>query len=296
MSYSLGFLKSFHSTSKGFIHIIRQFGTVKPGYKERMLLCDKPKYSLCRKSVDIADYEDKFCILLDGKLLLTPCGNNLVTQSKELAEYIRLEWESQIDKLTRFGTLPLTLLLSRTLDFSNSSKNTHVTELLDSLQTDTLLFYERCEPVELPNIDILSEDVLSKIRPLDLKVLQSSIITPLLESFESHFELDKIVISDTISKCPTQNPNSLILLRNLLDSFETPLVVTTRHLQKSLKSLILPLMLVYKLITPAHALRSSRLEETLEAANWGVSDDFKIAEEIIMKDIHACLLFLNCVH
>ncbi|EKX73096.1 conserved hypothetical protein [Theileria equi strain WA] len=296
MSYSSGLLKHPCAINNGFMRGIRYFGNTGPEYKGKIILCDKPKYSLCRKSVEIADYEDKFCILLDGKLLSTPFGNDIVTHSRELANHIKLEWEAQIDKLTRFGTVPLTLLLSRTLDFSDYSKGTHIVDLLDSLQTDTLLFYERCEPIDLPDLGSLSEDVLSQIRPLDLKVLQSSIINRLLDLFATHFRLEPIVISDTISKCPVQSDATLKVLHNTLYSLENPHIITVLHLQKCLKSLILPLMLIHKMVTPTDALRASRLEETLEAANWGVNDEFKATEDLIMKEIHTCLLFLTYMH
>ncbi|KAK1444110.1 ATP12 like protein [Babesia gibsoni] len=265
-------------------------GCVQGVYK-RVRLCDKPAYSLCRKSAELLRQDSNILLLLDGNLLESPLGNVICTTSSTLGEGILSEWRAQLGKLTRFDTLPITMLVAETIDRRPAEREKIVNTLIDSIKFDTVLRFDMSPVVELPPLENLDNIKLSQIDSLDIDVLQSSYLKPILDGFSKRRGTSPLVTSASIASYPSQPPDVYQAIERSIHNLSEEEITTIWKLHRSLKSVILPLELMEGVIGATQALRAARLEETLQAARWGISQDFKHTESSILQKINVSLFF-----
>ncbi|GBE62038.1 ATP synthase mitochondrial F1 complex assembly protein [Babesia ovata] len=261
---------------------------------ERVRLRDKTAHTLCRKSVDLHYTGQQYSVLLDGRLLESPLGNVLGTPSRSVAERVVAEWRERLGQLTRFETLPMTMLLAETVDMRPDKRASVVSTLVDALDFDTALrFHPQPEvPLEmLAGIEELDSACMDRIAPLDLDVLQSTYLLPILRAFAQRRGTSALVASGEIASSPRQPADVVDAVRSTLLSYSAAQVVVVKNIHRRLKSIVLPLELLDGAIDTARAVRASRLEETLQAASWGVCADFREQECIMVSQIGVALEF-----
>ncbi|CDR97892.1 hypothetical protein, conserved [Babesia bigemina] len=255
---------------------------------ERVRLRDKTAHTLCRKSVELHSTGQRHSILLDGRLLESPLGNVLRTPSRAVAERVVAEWRERLGQLTRFETLPMTMLLAETVDMSPDKRASAVATLVDALDFDTALrFHPSPEaPLELlAGIEELDSACMSRIAPLDLDVLQSTYLLPILRAFARRRGTSALVASGDLATSPRQPADVVDAVRSTLTAYSAAQVVALKNIHRRLKSIVLPLELLDGAVDAARAVRASRLEETLQAASWGVCADFIEQECTMMSQI-----------
>ncbi|UKJ90827.1 hypothetical protein MACJ_001762 [Theileria orientalis] len=282
------FLPARCSLSARFFSSSPKFKTIK--------LTDKPQFPLLKHSATVFSNSGFHNILLDERLLLTPFGNTLSTSSLSLANLIRDEFVAKANQLTRFTDLPYTLLLSNSLDLTNSDRLDHVKKLKESIRTDTVLFFEKVDwpshmASAIPDLDHLSDSKLDSLRDFDLNLIQNFFFNPVLELFSSSFSVSELVTSDNISKTPHQSPDTLSFINSFLDSLNPFQLVSTLSTHHNLKSTILTILFLKGLISSHRALRVSRIEETVQSSHWGVTDTFELEEANILSQLDRCLNF-----
>ncbi|KAK1937387.1 hypothetical protein X943_001502 [Babesia divergens] len=261
---------------------------------KRVRLCDKPSFSLCCKSAELLRQGSHLAVLLDARLLESPLGNVIRTQSLPLAERILSEWRGQLGRLTRFDTVPTTMLLAESLDLRPGARARIVDALLDGLKFDTVLRFDLAQVVELPPLDEVDDRSLSQIAALDIDVLQSSYLVPILHAFSRRRGTSMLAPSGSITCYPCQPGDVAEHVRQALRGLTNAQIIAMWKLHRSLKSVILPLELLDGAITASQAVRAARLEETLQAANWGLFDDFREAESRALLEIETSLFFQHC--
>lgn len=97
--------------------------------------------------VTIAQVEDGFAVLLDGKTVKTPLRNALVLPTPPAAELVMAEWQAQVDVIDP-GTMPITRLVNTARD----SVAVSMDEVLDDIvrfSGSDLLCYRADGPQEL---------------------------------------------------------------------------------------------------------------------------------------------------
>ncbi|ORM40521.1 uncharacterized protein BXIN_1828 [Babesia sp. Xinjiang] len=249
---------------------------------------------LCRESAGVLPLGSQFAISIDGAVLESPLGNVLITPSRLVADRVVGEWCRQIGKLTRFETLPATLLLAETVDFHPQQRDTVVGSLVDALDFDTALRFDMQPPVTLPPLEGLSaldRTSLAHIVKLDLDVLQSSYIAPILHGFAARRGTSALITAGDVASRLRQPVDVVTAVRVALSASSVADLVAICKMHKCLRSVVLPLELCDGAIDAARAIRASRLEETLQAASWGVSSEFRENETSMLQQIIEALEF-----
>ncbi|UKK01644.2 hypothetical protein MACK_002462 [Theileria orientalis] len=172
----------------------------------------------------------------------------------------------------------------------------HVKRLKESIRTDTVLFFEKVDlsahmASSIPDLDHLSDSKLDSLKDLDLNLVQNFFFNPVLELFSSSFNVSELVTSDNISKIPHQSPDTLSFINSFLDSLNPFQLISTLSTHHNLKSIILTILFLKDLISSHRALRVSRIEETFQSSNWGVTDTFELEESNILSQLNSCLNF-----
>ncbi|GFE55268.1 ATP synthase mitochondrial F1 complex assembly factor 1, putative [Babesia ovis] len=258
----------------------------------RVRLRDKTTVSLCHKYADVVDISTNFAISLDGSLLESPLGNLLQTPSRAVAERVVSEWRKHIGQLTRFATLPATLLLSETVDLNPAQREILVKSLVEALDFDTALRFDVQPTVTLPPIEdvsMLDSESWALIAKLDLDVLQSSYLAPILRTFAARRGTSELVNTGSVESRLQQPKDVVENIHNTLYNASDAKLISIDRVHKCLKSVILPLELFDGAIDAKRAVRASRLEEVLQAASWGISPEFQDKETAILQQIEEAL-------
>lgn len=90
------------------------------------------------KLVSAKKADEGYAIQLDGKSVITPSGQKLVSPSKTLAEAIAKEWADQGDEI-KPDAMPLTALLNTTIDRARE-RDSITKKLVKYLDTDLLCY------------------------------------------------------------------------------------------------------------------------------------------------------------
>jgi chaperone required for assembly of F1-ATPase len=93
---------------------------------------------------EVTEAEGFFCLLRDGRYLMTPAGRPYRHSNRELIEAILQEWQAQSDTI-RPDTMPMTQLFATTCDIIAKDRQKTVDALLAYVPTDLL-----CHWVETP--------------------------------------------------------------------------------------------------------------------------------------------------
>uniref|UniRef100_A0A3B0N8K7 ATP12 chaperone protein, putative n=1 Tax=Theileria annulata TaxID=5874 RepID=A0A3B0N8K7_THEAN len=284
----LNVLKIIKNPSSRFFSTLNSYKTIK--------LTNNPKFPFLTKTPTIINNSGYYNILLDNRILLTPLGNTLYTSNLEVANLIIDEFKTNFNKLTTFNDLPYTMLLSKSIDLSLDDKINHLKTLKESINSDSVLFFEKVDfcPDELScisDIDSLSGSSLENLRKFDLEMVQSFFFPGVLRSFSNLLNVPSLVTSSSVSKIPRQHPDTISVFESYIDSLNTFRLISTLKVLCNLKSIILSLLYLNGLITTTRCLRLSRIEETVQCSHWGLTDSFGLEERRIISELEKCSNF-----
>jgi chaperone required for assembly of F1-ATPase len=145
------------------------------------------------QTVTSAPEEDGFSIRLDGKPVLTPSRQSLLSPTQKFADAIVSEWEAQIDVIDP-ETMPLTQILTTAMDCAVADRAAIEAEVLRYLDTD-LLLYRAKEPEAIVKLqhDIWDPWVQWFERLGVCKLLTTKELKALKQSDAAHHYAEKIV-------------------------------------------------------------------------------------------------------
>ncbi|XP_024946870.1 ATP synthase mitochondrial F1 complex assembly factor 2 isoform X2 [Cephus cinctus] len=214
----------------------------------------------------------KFEITLDQRKLKTPKGQIFEVNSKPLALAVATEWESQGDIINR-GNMHLTALCSTALDNPhNHNKLDIVNYIVNYLETDTILFHS-ADAEELTKLQMEKWD-------------------PLIQWFCDQYEID-IVKTNSIEAPVVPLQTKAVLTRHL-SSYNFEAVQGFMYAVDTLKSVILPLAAVERVIGIEEAVRLSRLEEEYQISHWGnVEWSHDLSKHDLQGRLAAAILFIH---
>ncbi|KAK2197862.1 bifunctional ATP12 orthogonal Bundle domain superfamily/ATP12 [Babesia duncani] len=241
-------------------------------------LCDKAR-NFISKGLEIQRCGNFYKFLINGKSLQTPLGNTLQTTHPRIAQHVLSELLSRAnDPLLRFACIPITMLLAECLDAPSSleiHKREHIQELLDF---DVLLNFELDELTQPLGLESLSQlDKLGYIKDMKLKTLQTSCFLPLLHKFKNVYNVPMPIYNISLSR--PQQPDEIVnALQQCMQKYPIWKCILIRRVQAHLRSIILAMLVLEGHVDPKEAVRNSRLEETYQAAKWGVTTEFRETE------------------
>lgn len=200
-------------------------------------------------SVEVAETDGRWRILLDGRLPKTPAGSPYELPTEALARLVASEWEAQGEFMVP-ASMPLTRLAATAIDRIEQARAAVVEEIVAYAGTDLL-----CYPAE---------------HPTALKERQNREWQPWRQWAE-----DQGVRLETACglQHQPQAPASLEQVRRLaldLDVFALAALATAVPL---LGSAVLGLAVKMGALSGIQAFELSRLDEAFQEAQWGVDEE-----------------------
>lgn len=226
------------------------------------------------KDVGIEKRGDKLAVTLDKRALKTPSGSQLLVPADRplAAAIIASEWDSQ-EIITKAHALPMTAIVSRTIDDLLEGAHRHVLEqeLLNFLNTDTVCFFHD--------------------EPEPLHRLQTQYWVPLLQWARETFDIEINVSNSILSvKQPARTREVLQKVIESLDAWELAALERTTN---TTKSLIIALALVKKHLTVEEAALVACVEVNSQIERWGeVEDTHDVDYQDVRRQLGSAALIL----
>lgn len=223
------------------------------------------------RRTNILSSGDKFEITLDQRKLKTPQGRIFEVNSKPLALAVAAEWDAQKETIDR-GNMHLTSLCNTLLDNPhNYTKIDLVNHIVNCLEMDTILFYSS-------EVD-------------ELYQLQVEKWEPIFCWFCEYYNVD-IARTQSI-EAPTVSVETKATLTKHLLSYNFNSIYGVVYAVDGLKSVILTLATVARVINVSEAVNLSRLEEEYQISHWGnVEWHHEYSKHDLQARLSAAMLFV----
>ena len=215
------------------------------------------------KKVEKFQDDDRWVILLDGKLIKTPARQTLFLPTITLAENIVLEWEKQdpeIDPLT----MPFTGYAYSATDRSQPMKNQLINRICAYAQSDVLCY----------RVD----------KPIDLAERQEIEWQPILDWLSASRGIDLRVTSG-INQVE-QEPGVLELVKSNVSSFDQFQLTGLHAATIASGSIVLGLALIDKFIDFEKTQELSSLEELYQMEKWGRDIETIQRHDVLRQEIY----------
>ncbi|GFQ86244.1 ATP synthase mitochondrial F1 complex assembly factor 2 [Trichonephila clavata] len=213
------------------------------------------------RTVHVSESDGRYEICLDKRKLKTPSGSLLQLPNEALASAVATEWELQ-QKIIQRHNMHITALCNTALD--NPCRQTPegiVDDMLQYLASDTLCFRSN-DPPNFAELQIEKWD-------------------PLLKWFENRYQV-RINVSEDVSTIPVPD-ETLAEIRKHLLSYSYWCLIGINFIAENLKSLILTLALINRVIDVEKAVALSRLETTFQIQHWGAVEWAHHVDEAQLK-------------
>lgn len=221
------------------------------------------------KSTGTKAVEGGFAVTLDGRVVKTPAGRQLLAPNDRLGQALAAEWEAQKDNILP-DTMPLTQLVSTALDRVGPERPAIIEQMLKFAETD-LLCYRADQPEELVR-------------------RQQQGWQPLLDWAAS--ALDAPLLVTTGLMAIAQPPASLASLERYLGRQDVWRLTAGQSACAAAGSLILAVAMLEGRLDGQQVFDLSALDETFQIERWG--EDWEAAErrERLQGDIAAAFRLL----
>lgn len=221
--------------------------------------------------------DGQYEITLDQRKLKTPKGTVFRVKSEPLALAVALEWDSQKERILQTD-MHLSSLCNTALDNPNHIvKFDAVQQILSFLETDTILYQSADD--DNPNAQAL----------YDMQVREWN---PIINWFNERFGVDLQPTRDIGS--PHVSDESKAAIQRHLLSYNDWAIHGFSFAVDTLKSIILTLACVERLITVEQAVLLSRLEEEYQSGYWGrVEWAHDLNQQQMQGRVAAAVLFIH---
>ncbi|KAL5038582.1 hypothetical protein BDV3_006284 [Batrachochytrium dendrobatidis] len=222
------------------------------------------------KSVSLGTTSDGFVLLLDGRILKTPDGNQVVIPLSRpaFAALTAAEWEGQ-DKVLKSHSLPLTSIIVRAVDtFKDDSIRQGVIDtMLKYVHTDSICYQQSY--------------------PSSLVELQKCYWNPLVDWLKEAHNIDIVTTEGIISV--TQSDAVMDKLREIIQGYDNIKLAAFEKAVMRSKSFIIGLALMEGEISVEFATTAGRLEVIHQIEKWGeVEDSHDTDREDLARQLGAC--------
>lgn len=189
---------------------------------------------------------DGFVVLLDGRPLRTPAGRILTLPSRALARRVAEEWAGQTDEV-RPQTMPLTRLVSTTLDLMPERRGDAETEVMATAAYDVLCYRAH--------------------HPQELVTRQIEAWQPWLDWAEREFGARLVPTTGVV---PIEQPEAALdALRRALAATDDWHLVAIHAAAKLTGSAVLALALAGGALSAAQAFEIAVVDESYMMETWG---------------------------
>jgi len=202
------------------------------------------------KSAGVAEADNGFSILLDGRPIRSPARQPVQVPTRELAQAIADEWDAQGEKIdTR--AMPLMRMAGTAIDDLAGMRDQTADAVAKYAATDMVCFWAA--------------------DPERLIQRQQATWRPLLDWLEVRFDARLVVTSDIHAQ--EQPQASLDALRAHVMALDNFLLVPLSVATGTAGSLVIGLALVHGRIDAVQAFDAAQLDETFQIEEWGEDDE-----------------------
>lgn len=208
-------------------------------------------------------------IYVNQEFLRTPLGNPIEVPTLELAKAIEDEWT--LDKAPHYRQKPMTSLVATALDCVAAEQDKYVAEVLEAIQTDTILYWEDSpeslvEQQEKEWLPIISQ--VNELLGINLKPIKTF----------------------AVEKLPPPEEENLKAFLYHQSAFN---LAGVSHLIQLTGSFCLSYLIVTRKITPLEAWRLAHLHELEHERTWGGDREEQVKVEEKKKEFDETIRFLS---
>jgi chaperone required for assembly of F1-ATPase len=213
-----------------------------------------------------------FAVLLDGRALKTPQGQQLVLASQALAAAMAGELAAQRETLDP-ETMLITRLACAVVDRVGVDRNGVVGHVVNYGGTDLLCYHAQ--------------------RPGELAARQQAAWGPLLKWAAT--ELDaRLAVTEGVA--PVAQPtDALARLRRAVEALDDARLTALTAVAEASGSLVIALALVMGRIDANEATTAAQIDETWQSEKWGKDPDAAARRQALAQEIAAAARFLDLI-
>ncbi len=236
---------------------------------------EKPTLKRFYKEVSVKPLEegsDKFALALDGRIAKTPKRSPLAWANEKMVAAVAEEWAAADEEIDT-TIMPLTRLLTTTIDFGDDARDALCKEVLNFLGSDLLCYHATA--------------------PAVLVERQAEIWTPYLDKWSDRFGVRLAVASGIMAV--DQPQEAIAAMRSFLGELSTPKLFVCRAATDLTGSAVLGTALLERWASVEEIFAASRLDEHFQQERWGVDAEAAQREAAIKRDFDGAARFLDLI-
>ncbi|MBV9548293.1 MAG: ATPase [Alphaproteobacteria bacterium] len=221
------------------------------------------------KNVSVAEAEDGFRVMLDGRPVKTPAKNMLALGTLALAEAIAEEWRGQGDIIEPVS-MPFLKLANTVIDGVAANRAEVIAAILRFGEND-LLCYRTHQPPELAQRQAEGWD-------------------PVLVWARRRYGVEFVVVEGCAHQ--EQPPATLASFRAALEKHDS-FSLTALHVVASITgSVVLALALAEGELVPVQVFALSRIDEDYQASKWGRDHEAEVRASNLARELDKAAEFI----
>jgi chaperone required for assembly of F1-ATPase len=222
------------------------------------------------KEVSVAEAEDGFRVLLDGRPVKTPAKNMLALPTRALAETIAAEWSGQGDEIFPVS-MPFLRLADTVIDGVIANRAEVIDAILRFGEND-LLCYRAHQPPELAR-------------------LQQEGWDPLLDWARRRYGVAFVVVEGFGHQ--DQPPATLAAFHAVLEEQDSFSLAGLHVVTSIAGSVVLALALAEGELMPAQLFALSRIDEEYQASKWGRDHEAEVRATNLARELDKAAEFIT---
>jgi len=221
------------------------------------------------KDVAVAQAEDGFRVLLDGRPVKTPAKNTLALPTRALADAIAAEWVGQGDEVQP-AAMPFLKLANTVIDGVVANRAEVITAILRFGENDLLCY--RAD------------------QPPDLARLQAKGWDPVLAWARRHHGAAFTVVEGFAHA--DQPAATLDAFRTALEAQDSFSLAALHVIASIAGSVVLALALAAGELTAAQVFALSRIDEEYQASKWGRDHEAEVRATNLARELDTAAAFI----
>lgn len=209
-------------------------------------------------------------VRLDGKILKTPLGRNILFSSAFLAEEIAREWENQRDYI-QLSIMPLTQLAYTLFDKAEDARKPIVDEIMKYAASDLVCY-------RAPH-------------PEDLASGQKKRWDPLLFFLKDDFEIELKTVQGI--QYLEQPEEGLKKFKSLIEGLSAPALTVMQAITPLTSSAVISFALIEGKINGDDCFAAATVDERFQMEKWGVDAEAEKKQARLKEEIEFAARFLS---
>lgn len=225
------------------------------------------------KEVSVEVRDNKYVVMLDGKITKTPEQSVCLMPTLEMAEAIAKEWKDQ-EEVIDPNSMPLTKLLNTSVDRVEKRRDDLIEELVKFAGADQVCYRADYPP--------------------ELVELQNKVWNPLMKTMEEDYGVDLRVVTGVVFA--EQDQKALLKIRKLIEKVESFRLMALYTMITVTGSVTVGFNLFKGHIELNEAWDAGQLDENFQISQWGSDEEAEQRRRNLKSELENAFRFLQlCV-